>query len=50
MITESTEKEKDFDTVQFFRAVKERIATETHGMSFEEFKEYLSKRRLKTAE
>lgn len=40
-------KEKNFDTVKFFRAVKEKIAKETEGMSFVEFKEYISKRKLK---
>ncbi len=41
-------KEKDFDAVKFFRAVKEKIAEETKGMSFAEFKAYLQKRKLKT--
>ncbi len=41
-------KEKDFDTVKFFRAVKERIASETKGMTFAEFKQYLNNRQLKT--
>ena len=50
MKAKTTEKDKEFDTVKFFRAVKERIAKETQGMSFKEFKEYLSKRKLKTAE
>ena len=40
-------KEKDFDTVKFFREVKEKIANETKGMSFAEFKEYLNQRKLK---
>ena len=42
-------KVKEFDTVKFFRAVKEKIAIETKGMTFAEFKEYISKRKLKTA-
>ena len=42
-------KEKEFDTVKFFRNVKEKIAKETQGMTFAEFKEYLNKRKLKTA-
>jgi len=50
MKTRETIKEKEFDTVKFFRSVKEKIAEETEGMSFKEFKEYLSKRQLKTAE
>jgi hypothetical protein len=41
-------KEKEFDTVKFFRAVKEKIAKETNGMTFTEFKEYINKRNLKT--
>ena len=38
---------KEFDTVKFFRAVKEKIAEETKGMTFAEFEQYLSKRKLK---
>lgn len=45
---EKTE-EKEFDTVKFFRAVKEKIAKDTKGMSFSEFKEFISKRKLKVA-
>lgn len=41
--------EKEFDTVKFFRAVKEKVAKETKGMTFSEFKEYISKRKLKLA-
>jgi hypothetical protein len=40
---------KEFDTVKFFREVKEKIAKETKGMTFAEFKEYLSRRKLKLA-
>lgn len=42
-------KKKEFDTVKFFREVKEKIAKETKGMTFVEFKEYLNKRKLKVA-
>jgi len=42
-------KEKEFDTVKFFREVKEKIAQETKGMTFVKFKEYLNKRKLKLA-
>jgi hypothetical protein len=42
-------KEKEFDTVKFFRMVKEKIAKETQGMTFAEFKEYINKRKLKIA-
>lgn len=41
--------EKEFDTVKFFRAVKEKIATETQDMTFEELKAYLQNRKLKLA-
>ena len=47
MKTKEKENEKEFDTVKFFRAVKEKISKETQGMSFEEFKIYLGKRKLK---
>jgi hypothetical protein len=50
MKTKKTTKEKEFDTVKFFRTEKERIAKETQGMIFKEIKEYLSKRKLKTVE
>ncbi len=40
-------KEKDFDTVAFFRATRTKIAKETEGMSFDEFKAYLNKRKIK---
>ncbi|MFZ4800296.1 MAG: hypothetical protein ACOYMA_22595 [Bacteroidia bacterium] len=40
-------KVKEFDTVKFFRAVKEKIANETKGMTFAEFKQYISNRKLK---
>ena len=49
MKTKDQVKEKEFDTVEFFRAVKERISKETQGMTFKEFKEYISKRKLKTS-
>jgi hypothetical protein len=35
-------KAKEFDTVSFFRAEKERIAKEIANMTFEELKEYLN--------
>lgn len=49
MKSKEQNKEKEFDTVKFFRAVKEKIAKETKGMTFSEFKEYISKRKLKVA-
>lgn len=42
-------REKEFDTVKFFRAVKEKIANDTKGMTFAGFKQYISNRKLKTA-
>ena len=42
-------KEKEFDTVKFFREVKENVAKETKGMTFAEFKEYISRRKLRLA-
>jgi len=41
--------EKEFDTVKFFREVKEKIAKETSGMTFAELKEYIEKRKLRAA-
>lgn len=40
---------KKFDTVKFFRKVKGRIAKETKGMNFEQYKKYLNQNRLKTS-
>ncbi len=45
----SKESIKEFDTVNFFRAVKEKISKETQGMSFKEFKIYSGKRNLKSS-
>ena len=42
-------KEKEFDTVKFFREVKEKIAKETQGMNFVELKAYINKRKFKYA-
>ena len=36
-------KEKEFDTVKFFREVKEKISEETWGLSYEELMEYFAK-------
>ena len=40
---------KEFDTVKFFRKVKEKISLETAGMSFEQYKEYLKVNKLTSA-
>ncbi len=41
------ERKKIFDTVKFFQKVKEKIARETKGMAFIEFKVYLEEHKLK---
>lgn len=46
-MTKNIIKEKEFDTVKFFREVKEKIAKETKDMTFDELKAYLNKRKLK---
>lgn len=45
----SKETKKEFDTVAFFRKVKEKIAKETKDMTFAEFKAYLNRRSIKLA-
>jgi hypothetical protein len=40
-------KQKNFDTVKFFREVKKQISKETEGMTFAEFKEYINQRKLR---
>jgi len=45
----TNKKEKTFDTVKVFQAIKEKIAKETENMTFEEFKEYLNKNKLQPA-
>ncbi|MDR2206210.1 MAG: hypothetical protein LBE36_08670 [Flavobacteriaceae bacterium] len=47
MENKAENKEKEFDTVKFFRAIKEKIAEETRGMTFSEFKEHIGKRKLR---
>lgn len=46
-MNKNARKEKEFDTVKFFRTVKEKISKETKGMTFSEFKGYLNRRKLK---
>jgi hypothetical protein len=46
-MTNNKIKEKEFDTVKFFRKVKEQIAKETKGMTFTELKDYINQRKLK---
>ena len=41
MKTKNKVKEKEFDTVKTFRAIKEKISLEMVNMNFEQIKEYL---------
>jgi len=41
MKTKNKTKEKEFDTVETFRAIKEKISLEMANMNFEQIKEYL---------
>ncbi|MDR2680068.1 MAG: hypothetical protein LBC47_04575 [Tannerella sp.] len=40
MKEEIKKKEKDFDTVAFFRSVKEKMAKATEGMTLQEERDY----------
>ena len=46
MMKTTIKKEKTFDTVKVFRAIKEKIAKETENMTFKQFKEYVNKNQL----
>jgi hypothetical protein len=46
-MTKRTKTEKEFDTVQFFREVKSKIAKETANMTFAELKAFINKRQLR---
>ena len=39
-------KEKEFDTVKFFRGIKEDISKDIQGMTFEQLQAYLDKTKL----
>jgi len=41
MKNKNIEREKEFDTVKTFRAIKEKLALEMADMNFEQIKEYL---------
>ena len=43
----TSKKEKSFDTVKTFREIKEKIARDLSGMSFEQIKIYLKENSLK---
>ena len=38
---------KEFDTVQAFREIKDKISKDIKGMTFEQLKEYLDRNKLK---
>ena len=40
-------KEKEFDSVKTFREIKDKISKETYGMTYEQFKAYLAKKKQK---
>jgi len=40
-------KEKEFDTVKYFREIKKKISEDTKDMSYKEYKEYLNKNKLR---
>ena len=43
-IMEANKHEKSFDAVRMMREIRDKITTETQGMSFEELKAYIKKR------
>ena len=43
-------KEKEFDTVKTFRAIKEKISKDIADMSFEQIKAYLQNRKVRIQE
>lgn len=45
--TKKQVKEKEFDTVKFFRAVKEKISIDIFGMNAQQLREYLRRQKLK---
>jgi hypothetical protein len=40
-------KEKEFDTVKTFRAIKEKIANDIADMNFEQIKAYLQNKKIR---
>lgn len=47
MKTKEDNPKKDFDAVQTFRKIKDKISKDLKGMSFEEIKEYLKRQSSK---
>ncbi len=49
MKTKTKTKEKDFDTVKTFRAIKEKISKDIADMNLNEIKEYLKNKKVRPA-
>jgi hypothetical protein len=45
--TKKKVKEKEFDTVETFRAIKEKISKDISDMSFEQIQAYLNNRKVR---
>ncbi len=48
MKTKSNIKEKEFDTVKTFRAIKEKISKDIIHMNFEQIKAYLKTKKIRS--
>jgi len=49
MKTKKEIKEKEFDTVKTFRAIKEKISQDISGMTLAQIQEYLRQQKLKAS-
>ena len=47
MKTKTKTKEKDFDTVKTFRAIKEKISKDIEDMNLNDIKEYLKNKKVR---
>ena len=50
MKTKKQIKEKEFDTVKTFRAIKEKISNDIVNMNFEQIKAYLQNKKVRVQE
>ena len=50
MKTKSKIKDKEFDTVKTFRAIKEKISKDIADMNFEQIKAYLQNKKVRLQE
>lgn len=48
MKTKQEIKDKEFDTVKTFRAIKEKISKDIYGMSLSQIQDYLKQQKAKT--